>query len=129
MAYDKLLLFMKERNTKPIVEEKQILDGIKIILDNGWVLQTEELLEFFNILGLREKVVGMTDLGDKNPFAAGSNRPSLTTVAKRFKNMDRSELNSYDGVQVENLKFLEFIYLLVMLFDIDVLEMQHYFGV
>ena len=128
MAYDKLLLFMKERNTKPIIEEKQILDGIKIILDNGWVLQTEELLAFFNVLGLREKVVGITDLGDKNPFAAGSNRPSLSTMVKRFKNMDRSEMG-YDGVQVENLKFLEFIYLLLMLFDIDVVEMQHYFGV
>lgn len=38
MAYRKLLLFMKERGTKPIVEEKQILDGIKIILDNGWLV-------------------------------------------------------------------------------------------
>ena len=129
MAYEKLLLFMKERNTKPIIEEKQILDGIKIILDNGWVLQTEELLAFFNVLGLREKVIGITDLGDKNPFAVGGQRPSLTTMVKRFKNMDRSEVTGYDGVQVENLKFLEFIYLLLMLFDIDVLEMQHYFGV
>ena len=83
---------MKERNTKPIIEEKQILDGIKIILDNGWVLQTEELLAFFNVIGLREKVVGMADLGDKNPLAAGSNRPSLSTIIKRFKKMDRSEL-------------------------------------
>lgn len=78
-AYDLVLQFMKERNTKPVQEEKQILDGIKIILENGWVLQTDEILEFFDSLGLRQKLT----------------------------------------VSTENLMFLEFIYLLCRVFDIE----------
>jgi hypothetical protein len=33
-----LLLFLKERETRPMIEEKQILDGILIILQNGWIV-------------------------------------------------------------------------------------------
>jgi len=43
----KALAFLKERGTKPLKEERQILDGLKIILDNGWNLNTKELLEYF----------------------------------------------------------------------------------
>lgn len=43
-------------------EEKQILDGIKIILDNGWIINTDELLQFFESLGLREKIVGVSNI-------------------------------------------------------------------
>jgi|TARA_B110001450_G_C17233323_1_gene324400 hypothetical protein len=32
--------------------EKQILDGLKVILDNGWVIATAELVEFFDSLKL-----------------------------------------------------------------------------
>ena len=70
-------------------EEKQILDGIRIILENGWIVQTEELLDYFDLLKLREK----------------------------------------SGVVEENLKFLEFIYLLGRLFDVDIVKLQSYFDV
>lgn len=88
-AYELVLQFMKERNTKPVQEEKQILDGIKIILENGWILQTEEILKFFDGLGLRQKLT----------------------------------------VSTENLMFLEFIYLLCRVFDIDSTRIQEYFDV
>jgi hypothetical protein len=29
---------MKQRGSMPVQEEKQILDGFKIILENGWTL-------------------------------------------------------------------------------------------
>lgn len=80
---------MKERNTKPVQEEKQILDGIKIILDNGYILQTEEMLQLFETLGLLHKLT----------------------------------------VSTENLMFLEFIYLLCRVFDIDSTRIQEYFDV
>ena len=79
-AYTQILLFLKQRGTKPVQEEKQILDGIKIILDNGWIMQTDELLTFFETLNLKSKLT----------------------------------------VQSENLKFLEFIYILCRLFEADV---------
>ena len=65
-------------------EEKQILDGIHIILENGWNVQTDELLTYFDLLELQQK--------------------SMVTE--------------------ENLKFLEFIYLLGRLFDIDMIKLQ-----
>ena len=55
-AYFKLLEFMKERGTKPVQEEKQILDGIKIVLDNGYIMRTEETIVFFDTLNLRTKM-------------------------------------------------------------------------
>ena len=88
-AYNQVLLFLKERQTKPVVEEKQILDGIKIILDNGWIMHTQELLTFFDTLDIKAKL----------------------------------------GVSVENLKFLEFIYVLCRLFEADITQIQDYFGV
>ena len=62
------------------MEEKQILDGIKIILDNGWIMHTQELIKFFETLDIKSKL----------------------------------------GVSVENLKFLEFIYVLCRLFEADI---------
>lgn len=47
---------MKERKSKPVMEEKQILDGIKIILENGWILETKEVLQFFESLNLKQKI-------------------------------------------------------------------------
>ncbi len=85
-----MLQFLKDRDTKPMVEEKQILDGIHIILENGWIIQTNELLQYFDLLSL----------GKKNP-----------------------------GASEENLKFLEFIYLLGRLFDINMVKLQQYFQV
>ena len=115
---------MKERGTKPIIEERQILDGIKLILDNGWVIETEGLMAFFDMLSLREKVVGIGELGARNPLLGGGSGADQASPP-----MSSSQMTGYDGVQPENLKFLEFIYLMVTLFDIDVLEVQEYFGV
>ena len=79
-----MLEFIKERQTRPMLEEKLILDGIHVILENGWVVQTEELLKYFDILQMKSKIT----------------------------------------VREENLKFLEFIYLLGRLFDIDMTKLQ-----
>ena len=70
-AYNLLLAFIKDRKRltfittiKPIkdgdrtstllpsAEEKQILDAIKIILDNGYTLSERELLQIFNLIGI-----------------------------------------------------------------------------
>ena len=72
-----------------MMEEKQILDGIHIILENGWNVQTDELLTYFDLLEVRQKSI----------------------------------------VAEENLKFLEFIYLIGRLFDIDMIKLQQYFDV
>lgn len=37
-SYKTLLTFIKERGALPVAEEKQILDALKIVLDNQWVL-------------------------------------------------------------------------------------------
>lgn len=86
-------------------------------------------MAFFKVLGLREKILGgIADLGDKNPLI-GNKDSCIASVVKKFKNMDRSDVTAYNGVQVENLKFLEFVYLLLLLFDIDIVKTQAYFGV
>ena len=65
-------------------EEMQILDGILIILENGWVVKTAELLRYLELLCL----------------------PSKSQVCE------------------ENLKFLEFIYFLGNVFDIDMNQLR-----
>lgn len=47
-----MLIFIKARKAHPMEAEKQILDGLKVILDNGWVIATAELVEFFDSLRL-----------------------------------------------------------------------------
>jgi len=47
-----MLKFIKARKAHPMEAEKQILDGIKVILDNGWVIASAELVEFFDSLKL-----------------------------------------------------------------------------
>ena len=37
-AYDKLLEQLKVRDCIPVAEEKMLLDGLKLILDNGWTV-------------------------------------------------------------------------------------------
>ena len=87
-AYNGILEFMKSRDSKPIQEEKQILDGLKIILDNGWTVSTGEILDFMETLQIKKKL----------------------------------------SVREENLKFMEFIYLLSRLFKLDVTLITDYFG-
>lgn len=37
-AYDDVLNFVKQRNSIPVAEEKMLMDGFKLVLDNGWTL-------------------------------------------------------------------------------------------
>ena len=82
-----VLGLIKARGVQPLAEEKQILDGIKIILENGWIVKQQELLIFFDSLGLKLKASALLD----------------------------------------QTQFLEFTYLLSMLFGIDVKEVEEYF--
>ena len=50
-----MLKFIKARKEHPMEAEKQILDGLKVILDNGWVIVSTELVEFFDSLKLRSR--------------------------------------------------------------------------
>lgn len=54
-AYQQLLQWMKERATEPVQEEMQIMDGLFIMLNNGWTVKTEELLQSFDLIDLRSK--------------------------------------------------------------------------
>ena len=51
-----MLVFIKERDGHPLAEEKQLLDCLKVVLDNGWTVGTEELLKLFDMLDLSNKV-------------------------------------------------------------------------
>ena len=42
-----VLQFLKERGSAPMQEEKQIMDGLFILLENGWTIKTDELLKEF----------------------------------------------------------------------------------
>ena len=63
-AYYQMLLFIKERGTNPLLEERQILDGIKLILENGWTLHTDECQHFFTMIGL----LGKQELNQNQSF-------------------------------------------------------------
>jgi hypothetical protein len=39
-----------------LAEEKQLLDGLKLVLDNGWTVQIKELIQLFDLLRLKQKV-------------------------------------------------------------------------
>ena len=52
-----MLVYIKERDGHPLAEEKQLLDCLKLVLENGWTVGTTELLKLFDILELRSKVV------------------------------------------------------------------------
>ena len=52
-----MLVYIKERNGHPMAEEKQLLDCLKLVLDNGWTVGTEEFLKLFDMLELNKKVV------------------------------------------------------------------------
>ena len=49
-AYCKCLEYIGIRGSIPLAEEKQLLDGLKLVLDNGWTIKTEELLQLFDLL-------------------------------------------------------------------------------
>ena len=82
-----MLVYIKERDGHPLAEEKQLLDCLKVVLDNGWTVGTDELLKLFDLLELSKKVV----------------------VHEDFSN------------------FLEFLYLLGMMFKVDTDAIENYF--
>ena len=40
----------------PLAEEKQLLDCLKMVLDNEWVIGTEEMIKLFDLLKMKQKV-------------------------------------------------------------------------
>ena len=40
----------------PLAEEKQLLDCLKMVLDNEWVVGTEEMIKLFDLLKMQQKV-------------------------------------------------------------------------
>lgn len=42
-AYDNLLQELKSRSCIPVAEEKMLLDGLKLVLDNGWTVDGQEM--------------------------------------------------------------------------------------
>lgn len=58
----------------PVAEEKQILDAIKIVLENGYCLGEYEIIQIFDIIGLRgfaqqEPIIGQNVVEEENrPF-------------------------------------------------------------
>ena len=55
-GYQKMLVYIKERDGHPLAEEKQLLDCLKVVLDNGWTVRIDELLKLFDMLQLSDKV-------------------------------------------------------------------------
>ena len=51
----------------PAAEEKQILDAIKIVLENGYCVSELEMLEIFDIVGLRNLPESLTK-SESEPF-------------------------------------------------------------
>ena len=71
-----------------MAEEKQLLDCLKVVLDNGWTFGTDEMLKLFDILELSKKVCVHEDFSS----------------------------------------FLEFVYLLGMMFKVDTIAIENYFS-
>ena len=57
-----MLQYLKDRDTLPVAEEKQILDGIKLILDNGYIISDKEITQVFDLMGLKGKI----DMSEEN---------------------------------------------------------------
>ena len=56
-GYARLLVYIKEGGRHPLAEMKQLLDCLKLVLDNGWTVGTGELIKLFDMLDLSKKVV------------------------------------------------------------------------
>lgn len=51
-AYDSLLQQLKLRSCVPAAEEKMLLDGLKLVLDNGWTVGTQEIEQLMQMCHL-----------------------------------------------------------------------------
>lgn len=57
LAYKNVLEFIKVRgHVIPVAEEKMLLDGLKLVLDNCWTIRTDEFLQLCDLCGLKQKV-------------------------------------------------------------------------
>ena len=49
-----MLQYIKDRKeVLPLAEEKQLLDCLKMVLDNEWVIGTEEMIKLFDLLKMK----------------------------------------------------------------------------
>ena len=55
-GYNNVLKFIKERESIPVAEEKQLLDCLNLVLDNGWTVTSDDLKKIFDLLELRDKI-------------------------------------------------------------------------
>lgn len=51
-AYDDLLESLRLRNCIPVAEEKMLLDGLKLVLDNGWTIEGPEMRQLMQMCNL-----------------------------------------------------------------------------
>ena len=52
-----MLNYIKDRkDVLPLAEEKQLLDCLKMVLDNEWVIGTDEMIRLFDLLRMKQKV-------------------------------------------------------------------------
>ena len=111
-AYQKLLSFLKDRrkqsyvaeakgaipngdkaSTLPAAEEKQIIDAIKVVLENGYTVGDYEIRQIFDLIGLRGMAVNTTmESVDEN-----SHMPFLEFVFYMGKlfNLNLAEIQDY----------------------------------
>ena len=89
-AYTNVLNFIKVRGYTPVAEEKMLLDGIKIVLDNGWTVREEEMLELFDLCGLKQKI-----------FISGEHRKFLEFIFVVTENfaLDQPTIQQYFEVK------------------------------
>ena len=56
-GYNQVLNYIKDRkDVLPLAEEKQLLDCLKMVLDNEWVIGTDEMIKLFDLLRMKQKV-------------------------------------------------------------------------
>ena len=56
-GYKQVLNYIKDRkDVLPLAEEKQLLDCLKMVLDNEWVIGTDEMIKLFDLLRMKQKV-------------------------------------------------------------------------
>lgn len=55
-AYEDLLEQLRVRKCIPVAEEKMLLDGLKLVLDNGWTVGTAEMGQLMEMCNLKSKV-------------------------------------------------------------------------
>ena len=55
-GYKQVLQFIKERDSIPLAEEKQILDCLNLVLDNGWTIDEADMFKVFDLIDLKGRI-------------------------------------------------------------------------